>query len=59
MLHESRQKGEWVTGLIYYKKDAVDFNNLLHLTETPLAQLGETELRPSKSVLDEIMQELM
>lgn len=55
---ESRAKGELLTGLIYIDGAKPDFNELMHLSDTPLAQLGEKDLRPSKEILQEIMQEL-
>ncbi|MDO8494322.1 MAG: 2-oxoacid:ferredoxin oxidoreductase subunit beta [Deltaproteobacteria bacterium] len=57
-INESREKKEWATGLLYYKQGKKDFNNLLHMSETPLAQLTEKELKPSEQVLHEIMESL-
>lgn len=59
ILSESKKNGEWATGLIYYEKNKPGYNELMHLSETPLAHLGEKELRPSKAVLDSIMREWM
>jgi hypothetical protein len=37
--------------------EAPSFLELLNMTETPLAQLPESVLRPSKDVLDAVMNE--
>lgn len=58
MLHASREKGEWATGLLYIKEGEPDYNELMHLSETPLAQLEANDLRPSQADLAEIMREL-
>ncbi len=58
-IEESRSKGEWLTGLLYIQEGQPDYTTLMHLSQTPLTQLKEEELRPSKKVLDEIMQELL
>lgn len=58
MLHESKERGEWVTGLIYIKEGVPDYNALMHLSETPLAQLTEQELKPSAGDLKAIMVEM-
>lgn len=58
-IDEARAKGELLTGLIYIDETKPDFNELLHLSDPPLARMGEKDLRPSAEVLREIMQELM
>lgn len=58
-LKESKEKGELVTGLIYIQEGNSDYTELMHLSETPLAQLTEKELRPSEKELQEIMQEFL
>lgn len=58
-LAESRAKGEWLTGLLYIKEGNPDYNALMHLSEKPLAQLTEKELRPTPEMLTAMMQELM
>lgn len=55
---EAKTKGELLTGLIYIEEKRPDFNELLHLSETPLAALKEANLKPSRQVLDEILKEL-
>lgn len=58
-LKESKEKGELLTGLIYIQQGNSDYNALMHLSETPLAELTEKELKPSEEDLKEIMQELL
>ncbi|OGQ05231.1 MAG: 2-oxoglutarate ferredoxin oxidoreductase subunit beta [Deltaproteobacteria bacterium RIFCSPLOWO2_01_44_7] len=58
-LAESKEKGELLTGLIYIQEGKPDYNELMHLSDTPLAHLTEKELKPTPAALQEIMQELM
>ena len=55
LLHETSMKGEFATGLLYIEPDRETFIDLLNLVDTPLSMLSEAEVRPSKAVLDEIM----
>jgi 2-oxoglutarate/2-oxoacid ferredoxin oxidoreductase subunit beta len=54
-LHESRKKGEFLTGLFYWNRESKPLAEVQGVTDTPLAQLGEKETRPSESVLDAIL----
>ena len=56
VLHDSRERGEFATGLIYVKPAAADFLTTLNLVDEPLASLPEDRVRPPKSVLTEIME---
>ena len=56
-LLESHKAGEMLTGVFYVNPEAPTFLELLNMTETPLAQLPESVLRPPKNKLDEIMEE--
>ena len=56
-LNESHRAGEMLTGVFYVNTEAPSFLELLNMTETPLAQLQESMLRPGKSALDTIMEE--
>ena len=56
-IEESKEKGELLTGLAYINETNKDFMDVLKLTEKPLSQLSEKELRPSKEALQEIMEE--
>jgi len=57
-LNESHDKGEVLTGIFYVDPQAPTFVELLNLTDTPLALLPETEIRPGREVLDQVMEEL-
>jgi 2-oxoglutarate ferredoxin oxidoreductase subunit beta len=57
-LEESEKKGEVLTGVLYVNTKKPTFLELLGLSLTPLATLPESQVRPSKSVLDQVMEEL-
>ncbi len=57
-LHESNRRGELPTGIIYLEPDKDDFTQLLNLVDEPLATLPLERTRPSRAVLDEIMEGL-
>jgi 2-oxoglutarate ferredoxin oxidoreductase subunit beta len=52
---ESHKTGEILTGVFYVNPEAPTFLDLLNMTDTPLASLPESVLRPPKSVLDAVM----
>ena len=54
---ESHKSGEILTGVFYVNTEAPTFLDLLNMTDTPLASLPESVLRPSKTVLDAVMEE--
>ena len=56
LLHETAQRGEFATGVLYIEPDKQDFIDLLGITDEPLAMLPETKTRPGRTVLDEIME---
>jgi 2-oxoglutarate ferredoxin oxidoreductase subunit beta len=58
VLHESRQKEEFVTGLLYVDPKKPDFTEFLDLPDEPLAQLPAEITRPSRAALAEIMDSL-
>ncbi|HET9630364.1 MAG TPA: 2-oxoacid:ferredoxin oxidoreductase subunit beta, partial [Novosphingobium sp.] len=51
-LHERAALGEIVTGLLYVDEGAEDLHRHLNTVETPLNQLGETELCPGSEALE-------
>ncbi|MEA2576269.1 MAG: 2-oxoglutarate/2-oxoacid ferredoxin oxidoreductase subunit beta [Chloroflexia bacterium] len=55
LLVEAQQKQEFITGLIYINEDRGTLHDTAHLTSTPLAQLQEEQLRPSRESLDKLM----
>src|ERR1700754_4929092 len=58
VLHETARRGEYATGLIYIEPDKDDFLTTLNLVDAPLASLPLARTRPSKAVLDEVMERL-
>ena len=58
VLHETRSRGEFATGLIYVEPKKTDFIDALNLVDEPLATLSQKRVRPPKRVLDEIMASL-
>jgi 2-oxoglutarate/2-oxoacid ferredoxin oxidoreductase subunit beta len=58
LLTEAHDKGEVVTGLFYVNTERESFIDLLNLVDEPLATLPEWRVRPPKSTLDEVMEEL-
>jgi len=57
MIHEGRQKGELVTGLLYVNTEATDLATREKLPATPLAHMGEQDLRPDPETWSLLMQE--
>ena len=57
-LEEAEKKGEVLTGVLYVNTEKPTFLELLGLPEDPLATLPESAVRPSKKVLDQVMEEL-
>ena len=58
VLHQTRERGEFATGLIFVETGRDDFLGLLNLADEPLAQLSQSRVRPDKKALAEIMNEL-
>jgi 2-oxoglutarate ferredoxin oxidoreductase subunit beta len=58
-IHAAVAEGKFLTGLIYYNPDRVEFAEGMNLCETPLAELGQDVLQPSQEQLDEINARLM
>jgi len=57
-LEEAQARGEILTGVLYLDTTKPTFLELLDLTEQPLATLPESRVRPSSTVLDQVMDEL-
>jgi 2-oxoglutarate ferredoxin oxidoreductase subunit beta len=53
-LHESKSRGEFLTGLFYWNRDAKTLDEALNLVETPLAELDE-DTRPGLEALEEML----
>ena len=52
------EQGQILTGVLYVTTDQPSFTEILNLDDVPLAQLGQDRLRPPKSALDTVMEEL-
>src|ERR1700742_2598107 len=55
-LMEAHEKGEVLTGVFYVDTAKPSFTDLLNLVDEPLATLPESRTRPSRQVLEQIMQ---
>jgi 2-oxoglutarate ferredoxin oxidoreductase subunit beta len=55
MLESTCCGGVLVTGLIYINKDLPPLDEIQEISDTPLVQLREANLRPSKDVLSKLM----
>jgi 2-oxoglutarate/2-oxoacid ferredoxin oxidoreductase subunit beta len=54
-IHDTTARGEFATGLLYVDTKQQDLCEREHLTETPLARLGEEQLRISRADWDALM----
>jgi 2-oxoglutarate/2-oxoacid ferredoxin oxidoreductase subunit beta len=57
-LHDSRAKGQLLTGIFHLRPEKKSFLELLHMSSKPLAHLTEAEVRPPREALDAIMRSL-
>ena len=55
-IHESRARGEFVTGLLHVDTKEHDLCEREHLARTPLAQLDEEDLRIDREKWQKLMQ---
>ncbi len=58
LLEESESKGEVLTGVLYVNTAKPTFLEQLNLMDEPIGTLPESKTRPSRQVLDQIMEEL-
>jgi len=58
LLHEAREKQEFLTGLIYINEKTPDFLTQLNMVDEPLATLPDSKTRPGREALEAIMKEL-
>jgi len=56
VLHETAGRGEYATGLLFIDSQKHDFCSQLNLVDEPLAALPAERTRPSRAVLDELME---
>src|SRR4029078_6393234 len=54
-IHETSQRGEFATGILYVEPEKPDFLRLLTLVDDPLALLPTEPVRPGREVLTELM----
>jgi len=57
-LDAAERQGEILTGVLYLNTQKPNFLELLGLSDHPLASLPESQVRPPKSSLDSVMEEL-
>jgi 2-oxoglutarate ferredoxin oxidoreductase subunit beta len=57
-LEEAEKKHEVLTGVLYVNTHKPTFMELLNVVDEPLGTLPETRTRPTKAVLDQVMEEL-
>jgi 2-oxoglutarate ferredoxin oxidoreductase subunit beta len=58
VIEEAEAKGEVLTGVLYVNPEKPMFLDLLNLSEDPLATLPQAKTRPSRAVLEEVLEEL-
>jgi 2-oxoglutarate ferredoxin oxidoreductase subunit beta len=59
LLEEARLNHEFVTGLLYIDERRQTLPEVMQISDTPLARLPESMLRPSKEAFDALMAELV
>jgi 2-oxoglutarate ferredoxin oxidoreductase subunit beta len=57
-IQETHDRHEVLTGILYINNHSKDFMELLDMIDEPLASLPQERIRPPKSALDSIMEEL-
>ena len=57
-IHETHNRDEVLTGILYVNNHSKDFLELLNIVDEPLATLPQDRTRPPKSALETIMEEL-
>jgi 2-oxoglutarate/2-oxoacid ferredoxin oxidoreductase subunit beta len=58
LMHETRLRGEFATGILYVEPDKPDFVSLLNIVDEPLSTLPLNRVRPGPEVLEELMESL-
>jgi 2-oxoglutarate ferredoxin oxidoreductase subunit beta len=58
-IKKASMEKQFLTGLLYINEQKADFTSLANMVDEPLATLPESKTRPSKAVLETIMQGLM
>jgi len=58
-IFESRERGEFLTGILHIKTEQKTLHDYMHLVDTPLAGLPQAVVKPGPEVLAACMAELM
>ena len=58
-IHESWEKGEFLTGLLYIQSGKPTIHDFLHLVDEPITTLPQTVVKPGPEVLKACMKDLM
>ncbi len=58
LLSEAEEKQEFITGLLYIKEGRDSLQQVLRIPASPLAEMQEEDLRPSKDALAQVMASL-
>ncbi|MBC8159731.1 MAG: 2-oxoacid:ferredoxin oxidoreductase subunit beta [Roseiflexaceae bacterium] len=59
LMEKARERGEFITGLLYFNEQRATLPETLGLIDAPLAGLRSEQLRPSRASFDALMAELM
>ena len=59
LIEEAKEKQEFITGLLYINESRPSLPELEHLPETPLARLGDPQVRPSRESLETLLRGMM
>lgn len=59
LLDKAQHEQLFMTGLLYYEEPRQTLGETLHIVDTPLSQLGDAHLRPSRESLDKLMKSMM
>ncbi|HEU4324021.1 MAG TPA: 2-oxoacid:ferredoxin oxidoreductase subunit beta [Roseiflexaceae bacterium] len=59
LLEETREKHEFITGLLYIDQSRPTLPEVMRITETPLAELPDNLLRPSRENFEALLAELI
>jgi 2-oxoglutarate ferredoxin oxidoreductase subunit beta len=57
-LHEAHKRNEVLTGVFYIDTKKPNFLEMLNVVDVPLSTLPQSVTRPSKEVLETVMEEL-
>ncbi len=59
VLEQAQREMLFLTGLLYYEEPRMTLGETLHITDTPLAHLPDSHLRPGSEALEKLMQSMM